>query len=236
VCLAVFATCLGTIADVYFRVMALQSDSAHLDGLDLTLSEMMAMDEDGDGKVTEFEFTKFMLLAMGKLDHDMINQIDEEFKKLDADGSGYLDMKDLVGGADDDDLTIDVEKDDQQLLDDEDETSKKSKKSKDKGAVGETSIAAMLFPLLTAVILTVLAFMLAPCPKAQGTTTTTMATESHNVTCLAWPALRPGQARSGKPIAAFSGLSGLALVASSCACHDKDVRYSNHAMQRRVIH
>ena len=33
VCLAIFTTCLGTIADVYFRLMALNSDSAHLDGL-----------------------------------------------------------------------------------------------------------------------------------------------------------------------------------------------------------
>ena len=44
------------------------------------------MDEDGDGKVSEFEFTKFMLLAMGKLDKEMLDQIDDEFKKLDADG------------------------------------------------------------------------------------------------------------------------------------------------------
>merc|ERR1719240_2058131 len=76
VCLAIFTTCLGTIADVYFRLMALNSDSAHLEGLDLTLSELSAMDEDGDGKVSELEFTKFMLLAMGKLDKEMLDSIE----------------------------------------------------------------------------------------------------------------------------------------------------------------
>ena len=36
--------------------------------------------------LVQLEFTKFMLLAMGKLDKEMLDQIDEEFKKLDADG------------------------------------------------------------------------------------------------------------------------------------------------------
>merc|ERR1719240_1227740 len=108
VCLAIFTTCLGTIADVYFRLMALNSDSAHLEGLDLTLSELSAMDEDNDGKVSELEFTKFMLLAMGKLDKEMLDSIEEEFEKLDRDKSGSLDVKDLGVDDADEDVAIEV--------------------------------------------------------------------------------------------------------------------------------
>ena len=37
VALGMFASALGTIGQVYFALMALNSDSAHLEGLDLTL-------------------------------------------------------------------------------------------------------------------------------------------------------------------------------------------------------
>jgi len=177
VCLAIFTTCLGTIADVYFRLMALNSDSAHLDGLDLTLSELTAMDEDGDGKVSEFEFTKFMLLAMGKLDKEMLDQIDDEFKKLDADGSGYLDMADIQGGdtaepepeptPTEAEMRATMASSDSLLSTGSTKSAKARKKAKPVG-VGDTSLAALLTPILFATISTVAAFILAGMSAGPG--------------------------------------------------------------------
>ena len=66
-----------------------------LSKLDLTLEAILAMDEDGSGDVTEFEFLRFMLVETGMCDASALDALHTRFTALDADGSGALDADDL---------------------------------------------------------------------------------------------------------------------------------------------
>lgn len=61
----------------------------------VTFQDSIAMDLDGDGHVTKLEYYEFMLKAMNKVDQDLLDKLDAQFKRLDADGSGVLDRDDL---------------------------------------------------------------------------------------------------------------------------------------------
>ena len=53
------------------------------------------IEQDDDGKVTTEEYIIFNLKKMGKVDEDTINLLRDQFKALDADGSGELDADDI---------------------------------------------------------------------------------------------------------------------------------------------
>jgi len=61
----------------------------------LRVKDLLAMDEDGDGNVTELEYTKFMLLKMQKVDEDLLEELHKQFSHFDADNSGVLAKSDL---------------------------------------------------------------------------------------------------------------------------------------------
>lgn len=61
---------------------------------EITLQDLLEMD-DGDGKVTEYEFNVYMLTRMGKVEQKDFDMIKRQFDKMDADGNGYLDEQDL---------------------------------------------------------------------------------------------------------------------------------------------
>lgn len=48
------------------------------------------MDEDGDGKTTEFEFLKFMLVTAGLADDSIMDALHARFTAMDTDGGGSL--------------------------------------------------------------------------------------------------------------------------------------------------
>eukprot|EP00957_Ditylum_brightwellii_P164738 12542624-Ditylum_brightwellii.AAC.1 len=50
---------------------------------ELTLSDLKAMDADGDGDVDMAEFLSFMLVAMQKVDKESVDEIKALFNKLD---------------------------------------------------------------------------------------------------------------------------------------------------------
>jgi len=54
-----------------------------------------AMDVNDDGQVSETEFFTFMLVSMGKVNHDDMVQLACIYKSLDKDGDGRLTMNDL---------------------------------------------------------------------------------------------------------------------------------------------
>ena len=54
------------------------------------------MDEDGDGSVHMGEFLSFMLVAMQKVSAEDIQELNELFRSLDADGGGTLQKEDLM--------------------------------------------------------------------------------------------------------------------------------------------
>ena len=66
---------------------------------ELTSRDLMAMDVNGDGKVSRAEFLEFMLLAMKKVDTDLIQELQEYFDRLDVLGSGELSKDDLIALA-----------------------------------------------------------------------------------------------------------------------------------------
>ncbi|GLE01321.1 hypothetical protein PINS_up010151 [Pythium insidiosum] len=61
----------------------------------ISMKELLAMDSDGDGKVSKLEYLSYMLVKLGKADQDDIDGILAQFGKLDKDGSGELDKEDL---------------------------------------------------------------------------------------------------------------------------------------------
>ena len=90
------AAALGTFADVFIErqqeKMAERVLKAEFD-----LEAILAMDTDGDASIDMAEFMEYMLVKMGKVHRSEIIEIKEQFKKLDVDGSGFLDEDDLKG-------------------------------------------------------------------------------------------------------------------------------------------
>jgi hypothetical protein len=66
---------------------------------EFTPEDLDMMDEDGDGQVCRADFLEFMLVAMGKIDRQLLDELRKHFERLDVDGSGYLDKADLVAAA-----------------------------------------------------------------------------------------------------------------------------------------
>ena len=61
----------------------------------MTISYLEQMDDDGDGKISREEYLQFMLIEMGIVGKKDLDELDSQFDRLDADGSGYLATEDL---------------------------------------------------------------------------------------------------------------------------------------------
>jgi potassium channel subfamily K len=61
----------------------------------ISMKELIAMDSDGDGQVSQMEYVCYMLVKLGKAEQEDIEEIIAQFRKLDKDGSGVLDKDDL---------------------------------------------------------------------------------------------------------------------------------------------
>ena len=66
---------------------------------ELSWHDLELMDADGDGHVTRAEFLEFMLLSMGKVDRDLMEELRQYFGRLDTAGTGYLSKDDLLANA-----------------------------------------------------------------------------------------------------------------------------------------
>jgi potassium channel subfamily K len=64
--------------------------------LDLTLEYLEEMDSNRDGKISKDEYKDFMLVAMNLVDKEQLDELDEQFERLDVLGTGYLDREDLM--------------------------------------------------------------------------------------------------------------------------------------------
>lgn len=62
---------------------------------EITLEDLEDMDENEDGYVSEVEFVTFMLVAMKKVDKELIDRIRDHFHHLDLSNSGTLCRADL---------------------------------------------------------------------------------------------------------------------------------------------
>jgi hypothetical protein len=85
---------LGTIANFLMEQRQKACDTK-LWKHEITLEDLRFMDIDGNGVVKEVEFLTFMLVAMKKVDRELINRIREHFHQLDLTNSGALVCVDL---------------------------------------------------------------------------------------------------------------------------------------------
>lgn len=63
---------------------------------DFTMDHIKAMDNDGDGVVSQLEYTEFMLVEMKLLEKSILDELREQFSRLDMDMSGKLSKNDLI--------------------------------------------------------------------------------------------------------------------------------------------
>lgn len=91
----VVATTLGNLADTYIE-MRQNKMAERVLKQDLTIEGILAMDENDDGGIDMAEFLEYMLVHMKKCSQEDIDQVKEQFKQLDVDGSGTLDKDDIA--------------------------------------------------------------------------------------------------------------------------------------------
>lgn len=85
---------LGRIANVFVEQEISKANSKLLKR-EVTLEDLEVMNADGDGEVSPLEFVEHMLKVMHKVDQNLLDELHNQFEKLDADGSGGLQQDDL---------------------------------------------------------------------------------------------------------------------------------------------
>lgn len=90
------ARCIQWVAKTIINRRHYQSIDAYYARKELTLRDLQVMDRDGDGTVSWSDFLEFMLLAMHKVDVEMVRELRKLFDRLDADNSGVVDKHDLI--------------------------------------------------------------------------------------------------------------------------------------------
>jgi len=63
--------------------------------MDLSLEALLAMDEDGDGEIDEYEFIRFMLVSADMASAELLDSLHARFQAMDEDGSGFLSADDI---------------------------------------------------------------------------------------------------------------------------------------------
>ena len=85
---------LASIVNIFIEE-EIKKENAKLMSRELTMEDLDNMNTDDDGDVSQLEFVEFMLKTMKKVDQAMLDGLHEQFKKMDADGSGSLQKSDL---------------------------------------------------------------------------------------------------------------------------------------------
>ena len=63
---------------------------------DFTIQHLKAMDVNQDGEISREEYVQFMLLEMGRITAEELDELSEQFERLDVTRSGKLDQNDLA--------------------------------------------------------------------------------------------------------------------------------------------
>jgi potassium channel subfamily K len=92
---AIFGKVVGDVARAVARTNTVQS-AQDLFAKPLTGEMLTDMDTDGDGKVDRLEFLSYVLVLMGKMSRVELAEVMQTFSRLDKDGSGDLDIADLL--------------------------------------------------------------------------------------------------------------------------------------------
>jgi Ca2+-binding EF-hand superfamily protein len=90
---------LGTVANWIMEARSRNYFRKTMAQQELTQRDLDIMDDNGDGFVTRAEYLEFMLIAMNKIDRNLIMELRRRFDILDADGTGDLSREDLIEAA-----------------------------------------------------------------------------------------------------------------------------------------
>lgn len=141
---AVFGEVLGKICSVYIDNKFRKHEQMFLKRA-VTLCDLDRMDANDDGDVDLGEFLSFMLVALGKVDHDSIDELKAVFDSLDKDGNGILCKEDLVEIADESPL-MEIQ---EELIAEEDQQSKQSFSSRQSSSSSKSFTFRGLFRRLS---------------------------------------------------------------------------------------
>lgn len=89
------AKVLGDYTDTRLRAKQRRA-SARLLSANFTESDFHILDQDGDGTVSQYEYTRMMLLKTGKCAQEDLDEIQRSFERLDRDGSGTIDRDEML--------------------------------------------------------------------------------------------------------------------------------------------
>ncbi len=92
---AVFANTLGRIATIYIRRKNRMAERKFM-RRSITLCDLRAMDANDDGMVSMEEFISFMLVALQKVDKELLDELRTVFRSLDTNENGMLEKDDLI--------------------------------------------------------------------------------------------------------------------------------------------
>ena len=90
---------LGYVANAIIERQSSKFRKKRLEHRELTQDDLDAMDVNGNGKVSWAEFLEFMLVAMEKVDYEMVDELQTCFRSLDVARTGELSRADLVEAA-----------------------------------------------------------------------------------------------------------------------------------------
>ena len=85
---------LGSIGEVLVSA-SIHNDIYKVLNVDLSLENLLEMDDDGDGSVDEYEFLMYVLTQTGLCDRDTLENLHNCFQQLDSDGSGAITADDF---------------------------------------------------------------------------------------------------------------------------------------------
>jgi Ca2+-binding EF-hand superfamily protein len=85
---------LGSVASLIMDIQR-KALMQHMQSRSLLLEDLMDMDTDGDGVVTEAEFIVFMLTKMQKVDRNLLDELRQHFRRFDIDNNGSIEKSDL---------------------------------------------------------------------------------------------------------------------------------------------
>ena len=94
-CVTVMASLFGKVTSIYMDKKARDAECEFLNR-QLTREQILKMDVNENGTVDSEEFLVFMLLAMGKVKPELVEEIYEAFNNLDKDNSGALELSDIA--------------------------------------------------------------------------------------------------------------------------------------------